>query len=199
MITTHIFAGSFLGLVVGERLGLVSLQLVLAGIVGSVVPDLDMLAGTHRRSLHFPVLGTVTGLVVLGLTASLPGAVVGTMLCAVGLHAIMDWLGNGKELRPWERTDDRATYDHVRGRWWAAKRYVETGSTRDLALGVLLALPLTVWAEGLVRVAVIAGVGVSVLYGLGLPYLADRIPDTHTTWSGYLAHHRNRLWHRLTG
>lgn len=56
MVLTHIAVGMALSLpvaFVAPDLGVVA---AVGGAVGGAVPDVDLLVGQHRRTLHFPVL-----------------------------------------------------------------------------------------------------------------------------------------------
>lgn len=151
---------------------------LLAGYVGGVFPDFDLLVGEHRRTLHFPVYYWVAALIV-GLCLSVafyPALVFGLcFLMAGALHSGMDALGAGVEPRPWERTNKNAVYVHALGRWASARYLVPyDGSPRDLAVvalvsaGVLVTSPVS----GVVTGILILGLAISIGYTL----IRRRIP-----------------------
>jgi hypothetical protein len=169
MATTHVFAGALAGVlalaVAPEYAG----HALVAGAVGGVVPDLDLYAG-HRRTLHFPVYGTLAAAVALAAALLFPGpgtVATAAFLGAAALHAASDALGGGLELRPWEGTSERAVYDHFRGVWIRPRRWVRyDGAPEDAALGAVLAAPtLLAFGPG-VRPAIAALLCVSVAYAV---------------------------------
>lgn len=184
MATTHVLAGMLLGLGVAGLSPSVGLPVVLAGALGGLAPDLDVL-GAHRRDLHFPVYGSVLAVAsaaVAAVTGSVPAVVAAAFLGGGALHAVSDALGGGRSLRPWAESVDRAVYCHAQGCWWRPRRLIPyDGSPADLvgAIGlgsaVLLLDPTPV-----VRVAVLALLGVSVLYVTvrrRLPDVVDAVSD----------------------
>lgn len=141
---------------------------VASGVIGGLLPDIDLLVGEHRRTLHFPALGWV-----LASPAALAAVVApsplttGIALCALSLaiHSAVDVLGAGEELRPWERTNPNAVYCHLRGRWLHARYLVRyDGAPEDLILTVVLALPAIFLLDGLARWVGVAVVAIGVVY-----------------------------------
>ncbi|PSP94647.1 hypothetical protein BRC91_05295 [Halobacteriales archaeon QS_4_62_28] len=155
MVITHVIVGLALAVPVALLAPTAALPAAIGGIVGGLAPDLDVFWGQHRKTLHFPVLGLVPA--TAGAVAALiaPGSV--TIGLAVGgvafvAHAASDALGGGRELRPWERTNPNAVYDHVRGRWLAARYVVPyDGHPRDLLVSALVAVPVVLVYDGAVR------------------------------------------------
>ncbi len=138
MFTTHVLAGLFLG---GLYEFLVpGMSLVVVGGVAGFFPDMDMFF-THRRTLHRPfqylALGVLTGLAVFFNPLF---SILSVFLLSASLHSFMDVLSNGKTIRPWEREDDHAVYDHFRDEWMEPKRYMYDGSDRDLILANIFAV-----------------------------------------------------------
>jgi hypothetical protein len=148
----------------------------LAGFAGGVAPDVDLLVGTHRKTLHFPFLGWVAALPAVGIAAIAPSAVtvaVAAFLVASAVHAGMDVFGAGEEIRPWERTSTDAVYSRLGGRWLRARYWVPyDGSRRDLGLTLVGALPGLVLFPGPVRLLCVLAVAVAVPYTL----LRKRLP-----------------------
>lgn len=150
----------------------------VGAVVGGVFPDLDLLVGEHRRTLHFPVGGValaVPGVAVALLVPTPLTVALALALVGFGVHSVSDVLGAGEELRPWERTNTNAVYDHVSGRWWQA-RYVfpYDGSPQDVILAVVTGLPVLLVYEGPVRwglgVALVVAVVYAVLRRRLVPY-----------------------------
>jgi len=156
MLFTHAVAGAVIGLLVADWYTAGLLSLTVAGAFGGLVPDIDMVL-EHRRSLHFPVAGTVVALAAL-VAGYWMGPVVqlfAVTLTGIAVHSTMDVLGGGKELRPWERTDPRASFNHVTGDWFMARRLVHDGSPGDLVLYLGLAGPLYSWGPTMLRPALV--------------------------------------------
>jgi len=167
MLPTHALAGMVLGLTVALFAPDVGSVAVVAGLLGSVLPDLDIYTG-HRRTLHYPlyytVLAALAGVVAL-LVPTGPTVFVAVFLAGAALHSASDALGGGLELRPWEATSDRAVYDHYNGRWIEPRRWVGyDGSPGDLLLSVALAVPLLVALDGPLRWVVVVSLVVAGVY-----------------------------------
>jgi hypothetical protein len=176
MVTTHAVVGVAVTaplLVVAPEFAPVA---ALAGFAGGVFPDLDLLVGTHRKTLHFPVVGWIAALPAVALATLAPSSAtiaVAAFLVAGAVHAGMDAFGAGEEMRPWERTSTDAVYFHLRRRWFRARYWVPyDGSARDLGLTLVGALPGLVLFSGSVRLLCAAAVAVAVPYTL----LRKRLP-----------------------
>ncbi|MFC6836631.1 metal-dependent hydrolase [Halomarina ordinaria] len=177
MVTTHAAVGVTLAsslVVLAPEFAVVG---ALAGLAGGVLPDLDLLVGTHRRTLHFPALywvGALPALAWAALAPSTASVAAACFLLAAAVHSLSDAVGAGEELRPWERTTDRAVYLHPAGRWLRARRWVRyDGAPEDLALTVGFALPGIVLFDGAVRYLCLAGVALAAVYAL----FRKRVPD----------------------
>lgn len=149
------------------------------GVVGSVLPDLDLYAD-HRRRLHYPT-GYSLAVVPAAIAALLlpTPLVVGLAFLSLGaaLHCRMDRYGGGLELRPWEGTSDRAVYDHFMGRWRAPKRWIRyDGAPEDVLVAGLLGVPLLSVMEGPFRDGVVLALLVGVAYGVLRRRLAGLAP-----------------------
>ncbi|GGC47653.1 metal-dependent hydrolase [Haloferax sulfurifontis] len=168
MVTTHAAAG----LTIAASLVWVAPDLATAAAVGAlaggVFPDVDLFVGVHRKTLHFPVYYSVAAAVFGAVAVASPSALtVATafFFLSAGLHSASDWLGAGGELRPWDRTSDRAVYVHPTGRWLRPRYLVRyDGAPEDLALTLLFAVPGFLVFSGGVRVAVAVGVAVALFY-----------------------------------
>ena len=176
MVTSHAVVGVAITtpvLVLAPELAPVA---ALAGFAGGVFPDIDLLVGTHRKTLHFPVAGWLLALPAIGVALFVPTAVTATLasfLVASAVHAGMDAFGAGEEMRPWERTSTDAVYFHPGRRWFRARYWVPyDGSARDLGVTLVGALPGVVLFSRSVRLLCVAAVAVAVPYTL----LRKRLP-----------------------
>ncbi|WP_186336612.1 metal-dependent hydrolase [Natrarchaeobaculum sulfurireducens] len=176
MLPTHALGGMVLALplvAVAPELAPVGL---VAGLLGGIVPDLDMYAG-HRKTLHFPVYYSalaVPASVVAVIAPSTATVAVALFFLGAALHCLTDVFGSGLELRPWEGTSERAVYDHYRGTWIAPRRAVAyDGSPGDLLLSITLAVPLVLALEGVLQWLVIAALAVGIVYTALRRVLAD--------------------------
>ncbi|MFC6795113.1 metal-dependent hydrolase [Halobaculum halobium] len=148
----------------------------LAGVVGGLLPDLDLFAGRHRRTLHFPVVGWALALPAIAAAAVAPTA--GTAAAAVActsfaVHAGTDALGAGDEIRPWERTSAEAVYDHLRGRWIRPRYWIRyDGAPEDAVATAALAVPVAVaYPEPLPAIA-----AACVVLGVAYALVRRRLP-----------------------
>lgn len=188
MIFTHVLVGILLGAAVSVTGSAAAETLVLAGAVGGGFPDSDMLF-VHRKTLHYPF-----GYAVLAVVASIGALWFSTIalvvsavaLGAAAVHCLMDVLGGGKEMRPWLELDDRAVYDHVRGRWLRPQRLFYDGSKTDFAVSVVAAG--TGWYllpprfDGLIAGVLL----VSAAYVLVRRRITEWISEDHETFSGFI-------------
>ncbi|WP_369684833.1 metal-dependent hydrolase [Halalkalicoccus sp. NIPERK01] len=156
----------------------------VAALLGSVFPDLDLFFGTHRKTLHFPIVGWVVALPATVWAVLAPSVEsVGAAFFALGatVHAVTDAAGAGHELRPWERTSQRAVYAHVLGRWIAPRRWIRyDGAPEDLVLMGGVTLPVLVLYDGLVRNVMLLALVISVVYTT----YRKRMPDLTPDWLG---------------
>ena len=181
MLPTHVLVGMMLATPVAVAVPDLAGPAVSGAVLGSIVPDLDVV-GRHRRTLHFPTGYALAAAMAVGVALAVPaGPTVGlaAFLAGAAVHCRMDGYGGSPELRPWERTVDRAVYDHVRGRWRPARRWVRyDGSPGDLLAALVAAvLPAAVF-EGPPRLLVAAAVAVAVVYAAlrrRLPALVDAV------------------------
>lgn len=176
MATTH----ALYGMAVGASLLLVAPEYataaMLVGFVAGFLPDLDVYAG-HRRTLHFPVyasLVAIPAVAIAVLVPSLPSVLLATALVAVALHPVMDVVGGGLSLRPWEDHPDRAVYSHFHGRWIAPRRFVAyDGAPADLLLAFGAGLPLLAVTTGPTRLLVAGTLFFSTGYVLVRKHLVE--------------------------
>jgi hypothetical protein len=176
MVLTHILVGLLLAVPVAVVAPSLAGPAALGGIVGGFLPDLDLLRGQHRQTLHFPVLGLVPAGIAVAAALLAPGPLtVGVAIGALAfvVHSASDALGGGRELRPWERTNTDGVYDHYRGRWLRARYVVPyDGHPRDLLVAVLVAIPVLAVYDGPVRWFTVALLLLGAVYAL----VRKRIP-----------------------
>jgi hypothetical protein len=181
MATTHALFGTALAVAVARVAPEYAAVALVAGVAGSVFPDLDLYAG-HRRTLHYPVYYALLAVPAMGvaLAATTPATVaLGVFLAGAAAHSLMDVFGGGLELRPWRATSERAVYDHFRGRWVPPRRWVRyDGAPEDVLVAGAFATPALAVYEGPVEAFVLAVLGVSAGYALlrkPLAALAERL------------------------
>jgi hypothetical protein len=183
MAPTH----AIVGLLLAAPIALVAPDLApsvaAAAVAGSLAPDLDMVVGTHRRTLHFPLLAWPPALVAvaLALTTPTPWLVcLAVFLVATALHPFCDLLGGSSEPHPWLAETNRGVYSHVHRRWVAPRRVVRyDGSPGDLAVAAVFAVPSLVVFGPVVEPWVVAALAVGTGYTLvrkHVPQLSGRIP-----------------------
>ena len=169
MTTTHALVGALVGATTAAYAPELTPTAVAVGFVGGALPDAD-LAGTHRRSTHYPVWGAVTAAVVVGLTALLasPAAILlAVFSVAAALHPLSDVFGGGVERRPWEATSERGVYNHAGGYWVRPRRWIRySGAPEDAGLAAGVAVPVLFLTGGQLRDALLAVVLVSCLFAL---------------------------------
>lgn len=187
MFPTHILLGGFLSL--SSFLfapGYVELA-VLSGMAAAVLPDIDMLL-EHRKTLHRPfqflALALFAGLLMLLLTVPWTVALFFGLL-SVSAHGFSEILSSGKTLRPYQKKDDRAVYNHLSHRWIEPRRWVMAGSGRDLLVSAVSGAVLLYYTEGLPRYASAACLGWAVLYYLLNRKVKDWITEEYDWLYGY--------------
>lgn len=170
MVLTHIAVGFLLAAPVAAAQPALGVPAAAGALVGGGAPDIDLLVGTHRRTLHYPVLGWVGAVPAVVIAAVTPTALtvfVGVGAAAAAVHSTSDVLGAGDELRPWERTTTAAVYDHHAGQWWRARYVIPyDGSPADLAVAAAAAAPALVVYDGVVRWLLAALLALGAVYSL---------------------------------
>lgn len=177
MVTTHVAAGLLLAAPVAYVAPELAVPAAAGAVLGGVLPDVDLFVGVHRKTLHFPVYYSVAGVLAAAVALATPTPLTvaaALFLLAAGVHSLSDWFGAGEELRPWERTSDRAVYLHPRRRWLRPRYVVRyDGAPEDLLLTVALAVPAAVTFDGWLRALVAGGVLLAAAYTL----FRKRVPD----------------------
>jgi hypothetical protein len=179
MLPTH----ALVGLALAAPLALYAPELapaaLLGALVGGILPDLDMYAG-HRKSLHYPTfypLAAVPAIAVALVWTTPVSLAVAFGLLAAAAHCRMDIYGGGLELRPWEGTSEKAVYDHASGRWLSPRRLIAyDGSRGDLALSLVVGLPLLAVLEGAFVPVVGVALVIATSYVLLRRHLANLAP-----------------------
>lgn len=169
MLPTHIVFGALLAAPAAFALPQFTEIALAAAVMGSILPDLDLVA-QHRRTLHYPwfyVLVTGVTALITVLVPS-PAAVFGVFfLLAAAVHSIVDIVGGGLGLRPWKANDDRGVYDHYRSRWIEPKRWIPyDGSPHDFVLLLVLTLPLLLVYGPQVQRLLLVNLGAAFVYVL---------------------------------
>ena len=169
MTTTHALVGALVGATTAAYAPELTPTAVAVGFVGGALPDAD-LAGTHRRSTHYPVWGAAAAAVIVAIAALLasPAAILlAVFSVAAALHPLSDVFGGGVERRPWEATSERGVYNHAGGYWVRPRRWVRySGAPEDAGLAAVVAVPLAFLTSGQLRDALLAVLVVSVLFAL---------------------------------
>jgi hypothetical protein len=188
MLPSHVLIGVLIGTTVATVFPAYLNYLLVIGGIGSILPDIDMLFGEHRQTLHFPVYYIIAAIVgVIGTLTIHPLFIAAAVFfSSAGVHCLMDILGGGKELRPWEKTDDRAVYNHVTGNWLQARRLFYAGSTTDLAVCLFITVLLLFRITGVYRVIALLMAGAGLTVTVLLPYIARWIPDEYNTFSSFI-------------
>ncbi|NHN61275.1 MULTISPECIES: metal-dependent hydrolase [Halorussus] len=181
MATTHALFGVVLASAAAAVAPEFAPVALVAGVVGSVFPDLDLYAG-HRRTLHFPVYYAVAALPAIALAVAVPATAtvaLAVFLAGAAAHSLMDVLGGGLELKPWRAESERAVYDHYRGRWVPPRRWVRyDGAPEDFLVAAAFGAPALLTYDGHVQAFVAAVLAVSAGYVLArkrLASLAERL------------------------
>lgn len=168
MVLTHIAVGMALSLPVALLAPEFGTVAAIGGAIGGIIPDIDLFVGEHRRTLHFPVLSWPIAIAGCAITLAVPSSlavVVSAALVAAAVHSTSDMFGAGTELRPWERTNPNAVYDHLRERWLPARYVVRyDGAPEDLALTVVFAALIAVSLDGSPRWIAVAAVAIAIPY-----------------------------------
>ncbi|WP_010612673.1 metal-dependent hydrolase [Halococcus hamelinensis] len=183
MLPTHALVGLALATPVALVVPELAPAALLGGLVGGILPDLDLYVG-HRRTLHYPEyfsIGAIGATALAVFVPTAPTVATACLLLGAAVHSVMDVFGGGLELRPWEATSDRAVYDHRRSEWLAPRRWVRyDGAPEDLLLSVVVAVPLLLALDGVFRWGVVSALVVAAVYTAVrrlLPSVATRLVD----------------------
>lgn len=184
---THMLAGLFIALPFLSVFPEHAVSLFFVGVFGGIFPDFDLYTG-HRKRLHFPVYYGIPG-VALGVIGVITMELVVLLgfifVSAAWLHSVMDILGSGVELRPWEGTSNKAVFNHHRNEWIQPRRIVAyDGSPGDLFLAAALGIPLLIGFSSPVNSYIGVLLVIGIVYAVCRKQLADiaggivkRLPD----------------------
>jgi hypothetical protein len=138
MVTTHIFVSLLLAFCVSFVSPLEVGTILPIAFVGGFFPDLDMFFGTHRKTLHYPVYGSVLAVasfVFFLITHSMIIGFITIFLIGCMSHTLTDILSCGLEKYPWKKNSKQAVYNHHTKKW-IPPRYIipYDGSIEDFGV-----------------------------------------------------------------
>lgn len=106
---------------------------------------------------------------------------------SASMHALMDTLGGGKEMRPWKEEDERAVYNHFSGKWIPPKRFFYDGSIPDLAISTISTALLLLLFNSLALQIITATIFLlSLLYTILRKKVTDWIGSDYNTFSEFI-------------
>lgn len=177
MAPTHVTAGPVLALPVLILAPELAVVAALSAAIGGLVPDLDVLVGEHRKTLHHPVgywVPAIPAVLLASISPSVTTVAAAFLLVGAAVHSVLDWFGGDDGLEAWKQVSDRGVYLHQGQRWLRPKRWVRyDGSPEDVAFAFILAIPGLFLYTGVVRLVVGATLVVAVSYGL----VRKRVPQ----------------------
>lgn len=169
MATTHLFAGLVVALPLVFAYPELAIPLAVAAGVGSVFPDFDILVGTHRKTLHYPVYYWVptVGLLAGGIVSGSPALVLGgAFSLGAAQHSLSDVVGGGLERKPWEKTTSKAVYSRFHKRWYPPRHIIEyDGSPSDLGATILMSPVLLLYGVDTLTTGVLIAGMVTIAVG----------------------------------
>lgn len=178
--TTHLLAGLTLGLTITLIDPGLLVPAVIGAVLGSVFPDADY-PFRHRRTFHLPVVSVVlaipTIIIAITFTNSYTVGAAYAMI-GMGLHCLLDIMGNGHGPLNFKYEYDEAVYSHVHGRWIAPTRWLDhAGSRKDILLAGLLTVPPLLILPRQYGLAVLGFYLMSACFHAFLPQLRALVPD----------------------
>lgn len=178
MLPTHIVIGILISIPITSIYPNFTNLILLSSIFGSLLPDLDMIYMTHRKTLH-PILLylilTFLLFIIYVITEIFVIALLSIVFFNSFIHTIGDISGTGAEKYPWEQNNDKSIYSIVLNRWIKSRRYIlYDGSTRDLMV-LLISSILVIYYTNIqyVKYSVILCTLIGVIYTL----LRKKLPD----------------------
>lgn len=191
MFSTHILIGAVLGYFLSGFFSADMTVLVVAGMIGGLIPELDFLVGKHRRTLHYPfgyfIAAVLPSVVFLWINTEifLYGA---TVLFAAGVHSFMDIFA-GAELRSWDKSEwqQTAVYNHIQQKWTKPRRWAYGGSIQDVILSVvsfaaLIYLVSDFWLKTTFSILLV----LSFLYSLTIKWFSEEFVGDYSTLNQYI-------------
>jgi len=191
MFSTHILVGAVLGYGVSAIASAEVATLIIAGMIGGLIPELDFIVGKHRKTLHYPFSYFITALIPL--TGFLMFQIeifllLATVLLAAGVHSFMDIFA-GAELRSWNRNEwkETAVYNHIGQKWISPRRWAYGGSKQDLLLSIICFGTLVYWISN-IRLNIIFTVllTLSFLYSLTIKWFSEEFVGEYSTLNQYV-------------
>lgn len=180
MAVTHALIGLFLAISALWIWPEMIFYAALGGFIGGIFPDLD-LAFNHRRTLHYPIIFSISSLIsgaVVILAPSLVSVAVFYFFLSAAVHSLIDVFGGGLETRPWIPSDDRGVYSHTLGKWIKPKRWIRyDGSPEDLVLTITIAVPCYLFYTGLFQDLVVLTVLIGGIYTALRKKIIDWAPE----------------------
>jgi len=136
-----------------RRPGLLSPALLLAGAAAAVLPDLDLLTGSHRTYTHsvgaVAIVGAMSWLVLRRRLANAPAAAAAIM-AAHASHLMLDWLGTDTSRPPgltilWPFSSEYFVsgfnvFGEVSRRYWLVDEFI-FGNIRAVVWEMTLLMP----------------------------------------------------------
>lgn len=176
MSPTHIAVGLVLSVPVSASFPEYATPVIVSLIIGSTLPDFDIIFAEHRKTLHYPIVGII-GSILFGLLFIFEEGLLFLLLVCftVGfsIHGLLDVLGGGIEDEPWKRRDNRGVYSHIRGIWIDARYTIGyDGSLTDLL--IYFALIAIFWIFAPIGIDTIGYVTLALLSVTAVVYTAFR-------------------------
>jgi hypothetical protein len=121
----------------------VSAWLVLAGLFGGSIPDIDQLESlgfVHKKTCHY-ILGYLVAAVILVVAANyvpqyqLPTLMLACVTLAAWLHSFMDLFDGFRDDDP-----RQGIYEHIWGRWLSSRQWIGFAGTWEWVLQAFAAL-----------------------------------------------------------
>lgn len=191
MFSTHILIGAVLGYFLSGFFSADITVLIVAGMVGGLIPELDFLVGKPRRTLHYPFSYFLAAIVPFAafLTMKTKFFLYGaTVLFAAGVHSFMDIFA-GAELRSWNRNEwqQTAVYNHIQRKWIKPRRWAYGGSIQDVLLsvvsfGALIYLVSDFWLKAAFSILLV----LSFLYSLTIKWFSEEFVGEYSTLNQYI-------------
>jgi len=179
MLPTHILFGAVIAAPTVWIIPQSTEIAVAAAIMGSILPDLDLVA-QHRRTLHSPwyFSGCAAAALIAAIVYPSPATLFAVFfLLGAAIHSTVDIVGGGLGLRPWEANDDRGVYDHYRDRWIEPKRWIPyDGSPHDFVLLLALTLPLLLVYDPMIQRLLLLNLAAAFVYVLIRKQLVEWAP-----------------------
>ena len=177
MLPTHISIGLILFLLISNIYKDYSSLILLASVIGSIFPDLDMIYMKHRKTLH-PIFIYLFLSILFLLMASIINNLYIILLFVIFLasfiHTLFDIFGTGAEKYPWKHNNNDAIYSYLLQKWIQGRRYIAyDGSPMDLLL-LLCCSILFIEYNDIIEYNII--IYICILIGLIYTLLRKRLP-----------------------